>query len=175
MAKKKKGLDAQYAYGMGLLIRREAAGENIFHKKVLSVTAEKYLPYQRNLYIRPTAHIFLSYGQPEVPHIMTFDENDIGADIDIGLLYDWLVIPSLNVGLGGIYRFTSFTVKDPVHTKTDLSDFWFLAQGYVQFGVGIPIERGLLVLEPFGRYNYILGDARSRWNYGLRLTLALIR
>lgn len=44
---------------------------------------------------------------------------------------------------------------------------------YAQAGLGIPLFRGLVVLEPQLRYERIHRDERLQWRYGLELTVRL--
>jgi hypothetical protein len=48
-----------------------------------------------------------------------------------------------------------------------------LGQMYAALGLGIPIERGLIVIEPFIRLQYVFSDPRSVLRLGLDVTLRL--
>ena len=134
-----------------------------------------YFPTGRDRYhLRAGARVGLSgLSQAEMPSAVRIPEWDIRPALELGLLRDGPFIPVLAMGIGAIARHTSLQTTAAI-TKVDgpQSHTELLPRAYVHAGLGIPLGRNL-VLEPFGRYEVIVGDTRSSWRLGLDISVAI--
>lgn len=127
----------------------------------------------------PVDDVFLRVGlrvgygieQAESPTSLRFLEHDIGAHFALTLLYDWWVVPTLTVGTGPLIRVLEVSTDVPIDAENDLSDVSVLFSGYLQIGVGLPIAKGILIIEPFARYEWVPADARILNRFGTDVTV----
>jgi hypothetical protein len=135
-----------------------------------------YLPAGAGrFYLRPGARLAYSgLEQSEMPSALQLIERDLFVSGELGLLWDAPAVPSFTLGALLVYRDVRLDTDLPItpgedrHSGSDL-----LPGAFAQLGVGLPLWRGRFVLEPFARFELIRGDNRSRWRYGLELTVQL--
>lgn len=155
---------------------RRDFGENTRANFVPELVGYGYLRLgETRLFLRPGARLAYSgLTQAEMPSALQIEERDLTATGELGLVLDGPVIPSLTAGGGASSRWISLDVERPVFMTEDrISRQEFLATGYVQAGLGVPLVRGVLLAEPILRYELVSGDDRAHWRYGVELTAQL--
>lgn len=126
------------------------------------------------LFLRPGARIAYSgLEQAEYPMGLVMREHDLMASGEFGVVYDGLIAPSLATGVGLDYRRIGAKSSLPGVDVNVLRRSEYQPFVYVQAGIGVSIHRGLIILEPFARYERIRRDERSHWRFGLDLSVQL--
>lgn len=126
------------------------------------------------LFVRTSLHFGYLWQQPEMPRAVRVEERDLYGGVGVGLLWDWIVIPSLSLGPQLVHRQTQLKTSTPVRVAQDpISRSEQLLGWFVQAGVGVPLLKGLLVFEPFYRYRWFADDARESWGYGLETSVQI--
>lgn len=126
------------------------------------------------VYVRPGLRVgFAGLDQAEMPQAIQMREYDLDAVAELGVLYDGVVIPSLAVGAGGVARWITREVDSPVSGGAGETRFELLPAVQAQVGLGVPLARGGLVLEPFVRYDHVFGDDRVGWGVGVDATIVI--
>jgi hypothetical protein len=126
------------------------------------------------IYARPGLRIgFAGIDQAEMPQAIRMREYDIDAVAELGVLYDGVVTPSLAVGAGGVARWVTRELDAPINGSSSETRFELLPAVQAQVGLGVPLVRGGLVVEPFVRYDHVFGDDRVGWGVGFDATLAI--
>jgi hypothetical protein len=134
-----------------------------------------YLPLPlRDLYLRPGVRVgYDGLGQADMPRQLRVLERGHHELLELGLLFDGVVVPALTFGAGMQQRFITLETSGAVRGTRALDHSEILAVAYGALGLGIPIERGLMVIEPFVRVQHVFGDGRSLFRLGLDATLRL--
>jgi len=132
-----------------------------------------YRPLGRHrLYLRPGARLSLrGLAQSEMPVQIQVREHDLGLGAELGLLRDGRVIPSLTLGATLAVRMIDLDVGDQVTVMSERADrIEVLPGGFVQLGLGLPVARGAVVIEPVVRYEVVAGDPRLGWRWGVEIS-----
>lgn len=125
------------------------------------------------VYLRPGIRVgFTGSDQAEMPQAVQLREYDLEVAAELAVLHDGVVIPSLAFGAGTIGRWIQSDFQTPI-TTSDGTRFELLPAVHAQLGLGMPLARGGLVLEPFVRYDHVFGDDRVGWGIGLEATVAI--
>jgi hypothetical protein len=142
---------------------------------VPELIAHHYRPATGRLYLRPGLRLgFAGLEQAEMPRAVRIRERDLGARAELGLLHDGVVIPSISLGVGATLRFLSLSTTEPLMVDHDpVSRTELLPELYGRIGLGLPLARGALVLEPYLGYTLVRGDDRASWLFGLDATVAV--
>lgn len=128
------------------------------------------------LYLRPNVHVSYLWDQSEMPKAVRVEESDLYSGLGLAFLWDWVVIPSLEVGAQILYRRIQLVTSEPVAVEDDrITNQEWLYPIYVQSGVGLSFFQGLFVAEPFIRWRYISGDDRERYAFGVDLSFEVGR
>jgi hypothetical protein len=115
-----------------------------------------------------------SSHQPEMPQGMRVEETDTTLLAEGGIMRDWYIVPVVSYGLGYDFRTTKIKIKAPIDAADSrLNRSERLMMWYLQLGAGLPLAKGLFVLEPQLRYQSIEYDDRSRWVVGMEATIGL--
>jgi hypothetical protein len=126
------------------------------------------------VFLRPGLRVgFAGLDQAEMPQAIRMHEYDVDAVAELGVLYDGVVIPSLALGVGGVARWVTSDLDAPVSGSSSETRFELMPALQAQAGLGVPLLRGALVLEPFVRYDHVFGDDRVGWGVGLDATIAI--
>lgn len=150
-------------------------GEGIRMNFVPELLGFAYFPTDRPRYhLRAGARLGLSgLSQAEMPTAVRIEEWDIRPALELGVLRDGPFIPVLAVGIGAVARHTSLQTTAPITTVDGpQSHKELMPRAYIHAAIGIPLGRGV-VLEPFGRYEVIVGDTRSAWRLGLDISVPI--
>jgi hypothetical protein len=127
------------------------------------------------VWLRPGLRIAYLAEQPEMPQSARVEERDWTFAGELGAVFDWYVLPSLTMGGGVIRRRIELVTKGAVSGgRDDISRTEVLSFLYGQLGVGIPLWKGFVVVEPFYRYSGVKGDARITSTYGLEFTFQVL-
>ena len=162
------------AVGLGLgWTNRTDYGQNNFTRFAPEYLVQTYSPrIDQNFYVRPGLRLSYAWLQPEMPSSVRVEETDFNISPEVGFLYEWYVIPAVTFGAGADIRTLTLKTQGPmVGTDSNISNRETLWFGYFQGGVGLPLLKGLLVIEPYFRYNFVRRDNRVKYGYGVDTTL----
>lgn len=128
-----------------------------------------------SLFLRIGARFgYVGLEQAESPSDLQFREHDVTGAVALSLLFDWYVIPSLTVGVGTLLRLTDVTPAEGIDSsRSRLNRVEPLFMGYLQMGLGFPIEGGVVVVEPFARYEFVPADSRIEGRFGADVSVSL--
>lgn len=125
------------------------------------------------VWLRPGARVgFVGLEQAEMPGAIRVREHDLTSALELAALYDGVVVPSLGVGAGLVTRWLSVETRAPIEGG-ERSDVELMPAFHAQLGLGLPFGRSGLALEPFVRFEHVLGDDRLGWRFGADFTLGL--
>lgn len=167
----------EYTLATGLTLAwtiRNDYGEHSWRRFMPESITYFYLPLVNSLFLRPGVRIGYAWIQQQMPQAVRIEETDLMVSGEVGLLWDWYIVPALSFGAGVDQRKITLKTEEPVEdntsgiSTTETMPFWD-----AQVGVGIPIAKGRVVLEPFARYWNIKGDDRSHWTFGLETTVGI--
>ena len=158
----------------GAFQTRESTSEYSFAQFAPELVLHGYSQLDSEFWLRPSLRISYAWTQPQMPYSIQLREYDLKAVAEMGVVWSWVVMPSFSIGLGGIFRQTDRVTAPPLgDSESHVSKSSFLPLLQTQLGVGIPIEKGWIVIEPYVRHLLIFGDSRYHWGYGTEVTLAL--
>ena len=160
------------ALGGGLsFYNRQEYGESQFTQLAPEFVTYGYFPIYKKLWFRPALRLNYSWQQPDMPKALRIEETDFRYMLETGIVFDWIVIPSFSYALGQIYRTTKFNTQFPItYAKDDISGTENIPMSQFQLGLGFPIAKGFIVVEPYGRYTIVQNDKRYGWGYGIEIT-----
>jgi hypothetical protein len=112
--------------------------------------------------------------QPSMPKGLRIEEHDMRFSADIGVVLNWVAIPSFSGGAGILIRsretITGSTIFQDSDSLSGVDGLGFL---YAQAGIGLPFFQGFMVLEPYIRYTYMPEDLRFDFAYGAECTFEI--
>jgi hypothetical protein len=163
------------AIGGGLsFYNRQEYGESKFTQLAPEFVTFGYIPIYKNLWFRPALRLNYSWQQPDMPKALRIEETDFRYLLEFGLVFDWIVIPSFSYAFGQIYRATKFKTQFPItYAKDDISGTKNIPISQFQLGLGFPIAKGFIVVEPYTRYTIVQNDKRYGWGYGIEITFQI--
>jgi hypothetical protein len=127
-----------------------------------------------DVYLRPGLRVgYDGLDQADMPRHVRLTERGLHELVELGILYDWVVVPALSIGGGLVQRFIELETRGGVKGTERLDHTELLGQIYVALGLGIPIAHGLIVIEPFLRLQHVFDDPRALVRFGLDVTLRL--
>lgn len=133
-----------------------------------------YVSLDPRLVIRPGARIGArGLVQPEMPAGLRVTERDFTAQLEAALTFDGTVVPSLAL-MGGLDVRRVGVEGDGISTSSSrIPHTELLPYLAVQLGLGLPIAKGTWLVEPTIRREFMFGDARVDWRFGLELSYKL--
>jgi len=134
------------------------------HGLLLSTYIEINPPW----FLRLTLIADQPFDDQEFQKTLQFYRKDYGFTLETSLLYEWIVIPTLTIGQGLYYQ--KINILYTKNTGDQLSHSDILYYLYAQLGVGIPIQKGEWILEPFLRFAYAPEDPELFFGYGVHLS-----
>lgn len=139
------------------------------------VVAYGYHHLSGPLWLRPGVRLGFTWHNPEMPSAVQIRDFDTRLGVETGILLNGPIIPSLTLGTGLIYRHTSLVTASEIITveKDLISGSSLLPYLRAQVGLGIPIQKGWMVIEPYARYTQVLADPRAGWGLGIEATLSI--
>ena len=158
----------------GGVVRRNDYGDRTRSAFVPEIVGFSYFGAGR-VHLRPGLRMgFARFGGADVPGALRFKERDTTLTGEVGLLFDGVLIPTLTAGGGVRLRSLALTLGRSIEAETEPISGWeALPTAYVQASLGMPVSEAPLVIEPFARFEHIAGDDRSRWRFGLDITIEL--
>ncbi|MGE0788155.1 MAG: hypothetical protein AB7S26_20960 [Sandaracinaceae bacterium] len=156
------GIEPRYEYGSGT-----------YAAVVPEVVGLGYTPLvSRWLYLRAGGRVGVDgLVRPEFARDLRVDERGFYAAAEVGLVLDAVVVPSLSVGLGPTFRWIDASGTTAYADLDQLDAFEASMLMYANVGLGIPVEQGLFVVEPYARFFHVLGDDRAWLRLGVELTV----
>lgn len=128
------------------------------------------IPY--NFLIRTGIRMNYAWDQTHNTNALQFSQTDFRYYGELGLAYNWIVIPNIILGLGGDYQTVQLHLKPPIFApKDNISNSNNLLTMYVQASLGFPLIKGLLVIEPFARYTITEHSSVDVFGYGFEATV----
>lgn len=136
--------------------------------------AHAYVSLDSRLVLRPGVRLGArGLVQPEMPEGLRITERDFTAHAEAALLFDGTVVPSLAV-MGGLDVRRVDVQGDGIDVASSrVAHTELLPYIAVQIGVGLPIAKGKWLVEPTIRREFMFGDARVDWRFGLEVSYAL--
>jgi hypothetical protein len=162
------------AIGAGVALElRDDQGTELRSNPVPQLVGLAYHRLADRLYLRPGVRLWYSgLTQPTMPSSLSIRERDVAASGELSLLYDGVVVPAL--GLGAALRRRELDLGGDGRIDLSMapaSRTGWLGGVFVQAGLGIPLGRGAVVVEPYVRYERVPRDDRLGISYGLDLTI----
>jgi hypothetical protein len=155
-------------------VRQKDLGGAMTNQFVPSLVGLAYLNVAPRLYLRPGARLGITgLVQPSAASDAHIEEHGVQGRAEIGVLYDGWVIPALAVGTGIESRDIEFATAGNVQSSGLADRTEWLGSLYAQAGLGVPLLRGFIVIEPYYRLVHTFSDDRSSTELGLDLTFAL--
>lgn len=111
--------------------------------------------------------------QSEQPQALAVREYDLAARLELGVTLTGPIWPSLSVGGGAAARWIRVAGDTPGGGASAINRTELLPAVDAQLSVALPVRRGTVLIEPFVRRQWVLGDARLDWAWGLDLRAAL--
>ncbi len=138
------------------------------------VFAHTYLLIGDRLVLRPGARIGArGLVQPEMPAGLRVTERDFTTHAEVALTFDGTVVPSLAV-MGGLDVRRIGVEGDGIDVSSShIAHTELMPYLAMQIGVGLPLAHGTWLVEPTIRREFLLGDARVDWRFGLEVSYAL--
>ncbi|MFZ9518850.1 MAG: hypothetical protein ACO3A4_00065 [Silvanigrellaceae bacterium] len=130
----------------------------------------------KDLYLRPTFRLaFERPDQLEKPKSLFIQESTLRSLIDLGIVYDGLVVPSFSLQGGLSRRSLSLKTSTPIvaNGESPLTRSEYLWNFACSAGFGLPIMDGRIILEPYYRFNLIEKDVRQRSQLGFEVSLSI--
>ena len=165
------------AWGAGVslgFLRQRDFGEASRTAFTPELVLYRYLPLSKRWFLRPGVRLgYQGLLQVEMPESVRVEERALYGLLDVGILFDAMVVPSLSLGGGVTHRWIRLVTEGDAHTgegdPLDRSEV--LGMLYAQFGLGIPVERGRFLVEPYIRRQHTFSDDRSAWQFGFDATI----
>lgn len=166
----------RFAAGFNLAwTSRQDYGSRTFRRLTPEIVGFSYgsLPLD-HYWWRAGLRLGYSTAQPEMPQAVRIEETDTTTLAEIAVTKDWYIVPSFAFGGGYDSRKTKVKVSAPIDTVDDrINRKETLWMWYVQAGAGLPLLKGLILLEPTIRYHTIQYDNRSHWMFGIETTIGI--
>ena len=140
----------------------------VFAQSYVSLPAE-------NLFLRPGVRFGYEHIPDEqAPQSIKIREQSFRGGLELGILYESFMVPSISLQAGVMRRKLTLDTSSQITSKsTDFPTIEWLPLGTLNLGLGIPIEGGKLVLEPFYRFVWIAKDTRQTSQWGIDASWSL--
>ena len=162
------------AGGSIAFLNERAFGDQSRNALVVELLGVRYLRFAADStwYARPGIRLgFQGLLQAEMPSQVAVEERGPTAAVEVGILNDGIVVPSLTFGAGAVYRFIRLHTEGNVARSGKLDRQELLGLLYAQLGIGIPIEGGRFMVEPYLRLQKTMSDDRSLLQFGWDVTV----
>ncbi len=150
---------------------RQDYGKQNFLRLGYELPTYVYLPVIADLYARTGLRLGYSNAQPEMPGGVKFTETDMSYGLDLGVVYDWYIVPSMSFGYGTINRTIKVKTSSRIDSDGTLNRKERLKYWSMQIGAGIPVLKGWFLFEPFYRHQSIKADKRTTSAVGFEITV----
>jgi len=136
--------------------------------------AQTYTSLGSKLFLRPGVRLGMrGILQPDMPTALRITERDGTAVLDAAVTYDGAVVPSLSVMAGVDVRRINVEGDGIDVSMSRIAHTEVLPYLAVQVGLGLPIAKGKWLVEPTIRREFLYGDTRADWRFGLEISYAL--
>jgi hypothetical protein len=132
------------------------------------------LPYDK-VFLRPGARLSTrGLIQNDMSTDLRLEEHDLSFSAELGIVHSGRVVPSLTLLAGMTHRWVSLSAEgvDTSMSHADATE-WLPSFG-AQLGVGLPLHERVMI-EPFARYEVVIGDARTHLRWGFEATFSFGR
>jgi hypothetical protein len=102
-------------------------------------------------------------------------ERDLTGLVEAAVTFNGSVVPSLTVMAGLDVRRIGVAGDGVDVSMSHVAATELLPYLAVQLGLGLPLAKGTWLVEPTIRREYLLGDTRAAWRFGLEVSFALRR
>jgi hypothetical protein len=168
------GKRTRFALGASFgFVRRRDVGQEIETLFVPSIVGLAYFRVAPRVYLRPGLRLGLATDQPDTASDARIREGGILGRAEVGVLYDAWLVPALSVGAGFEARVISFVGDGVAQPSSQADRNELLGQFYGQFGLGLPLFHGFMVVEPYARIFHVFTDDRANSELGFDVTFAL--
>ncbi|MEN9529467.1 MAG: hypothetical protein RI932_1340 [Pseudomonadota bacterium] len=158
------------------IAERNDAGDLTTRLHQAEVIAQRYLKLDHEgFFIRPGLRLGYEYTPyPDDPQSVRIEEKTWNGTFELGILYEGFLIPSMTWQNSLLLRQLQLTTQGNLSSESSglPAREWLSSQG-VAFGLGIPLDAGRLVVEPFYRIVWLKGDERLTGQWGIDTTWAL--
>jgi hypothetical protein len=173
------GAESSFALAGGAsfgFARRLDFGEGASDRFFIEPLVHAYFPTPLSqLFVRASLHGSYMWDQNEMPQALRVVENDAYIGFQMGLVFDWILVPAFSIGGQYIHRTVDLVVSEPISAQSDrVSGSENIFAFLIQAGLGFPISDGLFVIETFLRQRFIPEDSREGVTYGLELTVQVL-
>lgn len=140
------------------------------------VFAHSYLRSRsEGLFFRPGVRFGYEHiPDEEAPQSIKIREQSFRGGLELGILYEGFMVPSVSLQAGVLRR--QLTLEKGAQVISESKSFptieW-LPTTTMNLGLGVPIEGGKLILEPFYRFVWIAKDTRQTSQWGIDASWAL--
>lgn len=133
-----------------------------------------YLQASGRWFLRPGLRLgYRGLTQPDQARGLAVIERDVGAHAECALVLDGTFVPSLTVMAGMIARSLTLQADGVDVMQSQIPRWEALPVLGAQLGVGLPLWRGAVLLEPFARLELTIGDNRQHLRMGVETSFAL--
>lgn len=138
------------------------------------VFAHSYVTLGHRFAIRPGMRLGgRGLTQPEMPVGVRITERDFTSQVEAAITFSGPVVPSLAI-MGGLdVRSIGIEGNGIGVAMSHTAGTELLPYIAVQTGVGLPIAHGTWLVEPTIRREFLFGDARPSWRFGLEVSYLL--
>jgi len=164
-----------FALGGGLaLYNMQFYAEQTTQQWAPEFVAYAYFPLKSDILLRTGLRMNYAWDQTHNTQALNVSQTDFRYMGEVGVVYNWIVMPSLSTGFGADYRVIKLTTQAPIFVpKDNISSSKNLSTFYLQAGLGFPLIKGLLVIEPYARYTLTWNDPNQVFGYGIEATFQL--
>lgn len=144
---------------------------------------QHYELFAQNYYKTPMENLFIRTGlrfayealpQEDSPQWLSISEKTLRSGLELGFVYDVNFIPSLSMHSSLLRRTLELETNGAIVSSSrhyPLTE-WLPSQA-INIGLGLPIEGGRALIEPFYRWIWIGGDARQKAQWGVDASFAI--
>ncbi|MCX6118615.1 MAG: hypothetical protein NT027_13825 [Proteobacteria bacterium] len=168
-------IDQTHRYALGINLAwqsRRDYGDRYFRRFFPEILGYVYGPTPvEQLFWRGGARLGYSSDQPEMPQSIQITEQDTTIILEGALTRNWYWVPSIAFALGYDFKTTKVKSKSPIESVDDrINKKEKLLLWHIQAGLGLPLFRGDILIEPIIRYQQIELDDRAKWLLGFEWT-----
>lgn len=126
------------------------------------------LPFER-IFLRPGIRLGFDHIPDEgAPQWLSISERTFEGGLELGIIFDGLLVPSISWQSHLLARRLTLKTGGLVHSGSGhFPRTEWLNSNAVNLGLGLPIEGGKVLVEPFYRRVWVKGDERQSERWGI--------
>lgn len=165
--------DLSFAAGVSFAyLKLHEPGDESRFSFIPSALGLAYVPLAPRWFLRPGVRLgYAGLEQGRFSYGARVEEHDVTGSLELAVQYDAWLVPAFGVGLGLDRREIDFVGRGIVEDSDAIDRVEWLGFAYAQAGLGVPIADGSIVVEPYARTQWTLSDERSRFQFGVDLTV----